>query len=96
MWRPTTLRRAYENGGTGRELHGEQRAHLGKGANPTTEGVEELRKYKGKTKTVSLDGFKFHAAIDSLALGKNQGLLLHAPKRASSRTSSFSSWRGRQ
>ena len=49
---------------------------------PTTEGVEELRKYKGKTKTVSLDGFKIHAAIDSLALGKNLSFLLHAPKKS--------------
>ena len=49
---------------------------------PTTEGVEELRKYKGKTKTVSLEGFKIHAAIDSLALGKNLSFLLHAPKRS--------------
>ena len=49
---------------------------------PTTEEVEELRKYKGKTKTVSLDGFKIHAAIDSLALGKNLSFLLHAPKKS--------------
>ena len=49
---------------------------------PTTEGVEELRKYKGKTKTVSLEGFNIHAAIDSLAPGRNLSFLLHAPKKS--------------
>jgi hypothetical protein len=46
-----------------------------------TECVEEIRKYKAKTKTVSLDGFRICALIESLTIGRNLSFLLHAPRK---------------
>ena len=42
--------------------------------------LEELERYKGKTKTLRLDGFFLVGSIASITLGKNLAVLVHAAR----------------
>jgi hypothetical protein len=46
-----------------------------------TECVGDLRKYKARTRTASLDGFRICAPIESLTIGRNVSFLLRAPRK---------------